>query len=745
MSETGCARARCWRGNHGNVRGGVWLRAGLTRSQDISSYPSSVSAGTQISEQASDRHSSSSEDSSDSGRTEEGGVVSVGVANSSEHSTVTHVSESSEKGSNSLDSPLQDNRHRDLSSLPVEESTTMGQLLSSADSTSANGEPTIIEEAMIGHTQSISTSVYGRTSICNTPAYEHSATAFVGGCAANTPACTRTTSAYGWSTSVGQPQPSMGRDENFIPLHCFESHQPTSESYPTQADHVSSSVTPPGAAAEEQNHRPPDFSEPLTNRDDLRCPSPVVAQPPAGTITPASENHPPRSHSVKNTPNPGDIPSTPPDSSMVNLSDLFSSMSVDSDHTHLPMDPDPTHQSPMATSHTHSVVEDHAHFYVDSDPTHLSVFEVRDSRISTGVRGQDHTSSSTTCEEDCSDKRDSESSKGQGAETDSDATDLSIYEIEGPNHVSGCGEGVVGGRGLDSTTDANTCQVENFKPSSFSTPFRANVYSKGDLSESGRTSSHSDSTRMEWYSDNHHSTGSTRMECISDRNLNSTCADPSSSGMECNTMLSPDAPSRFDSSIWNQFNSHHYDSVRTPPKAQPIPASAKKSILKNRQNTSFACKNLSKSVTFKLPFDSPSIHTDSSSCVLATETPEHLWCTIPRLQGPGLTESDTQNLPRIQTSLVDADNITIVTAVSPGESSVILENAVLLDNVQLQLFQSDDSSCRMSPGFPTVLTQAAAACSMQESELEPMSILATATPMDMWNTPEINFIDNTFQ
>lgn len=335
-----------------------------------------------------------------------------------------------------------------------------------------------------------------------------------------------------------------------------------------------------------------------------------------------------------------------------------------------------------------------AHGCVDGDPTHLSECEAPTGRNVTSTANKlmespfCHQMKGTRSHMSVSDSH----PKGTGLE--------GVVEVGRREHPHSKPQG-----------DEATCStVAAFNPPSFSTPFRTDT-KVATATTRNTTDDDFDSTRLD--------SDSTRFD------PNSTC--PGTDGRDGQNCLS------------------------TPHRPLPVPTSAKKSILKNRYHECpFACKNLSKSVTFKLPSDS----SECESCsVLASETPEYLWHTLPRVDGG--VEGRRVDVPNLTARMCELDDTGItrneVATMQDDVSRDISRDFTMESNTPKQnAFQwkadtvNSSISCgrNFSLGFP--VGGSMRSCSYDSSDLQAMSILAMETPPDLWAPPPLNFITSTF-
>lgn len=315
--------------------------------------------------------------------------------------------------------------------------------------------------------------------------------------------------------------------------------------------------------------------------------------------------------------------------SLNDISSLLSSMSMDenaSDIDHTPLPKDHTHLStdhtshvdgsgskdtplyevtdptripiPGSKNHTHiSEDSDSTHLSEDTDLTNLSMFEVPyECGASDGASKEQHYSNG----ED-SDVIQISQLEGYRDEFHSDITDLSLDRAQQDGERSDA-EICQGNLSLMNgfSEIAVACNGRVFKPTSFSTPFRKAQCSTMDsvthLTAQCNTSHERtmDSTQ-EW------KRGS---NFASEMESDFTRLDFSSQQLSTNL----DPPNFVDSDL-TQLDSKCHESpmqVGTPHGLPHIPASAKRSILKHRYPIFYGStrKNLSKSVTFKLPTDS---------------------------------------------------------------------------------------------------------------------------------------------
>jgi hypothetical protein len=527
----------------------------------------------------------------------------------------------------------------------------------------------------------------------------------------------------------------------------------------------------------------------------------------------------------------GNIMSPDPSSLSVPGEKDFTNLSNNPDPTHLSNNPDPTHLSntPDPTHLSNNPDPIHlsnnpdptcvfsnvksTHFSDDSDTTHLS--EDADSTHLSGASGHVH----------------------HLGVRDESGQPLTVLKSTQPGHANQpcseelSGEGVLHGyvdelgnemadflgRGLqESSKDevahiletadvarkelrcnkvALTCEGGSFKPSSFSTPFRMGTSGRitDDLTGGG-VRERSNFARLDAESANSKVSGHAE--------LHSICSTPSSgkrSAMECDYSCT-----RLES--WDKLVCSPMD-VGTPGLVTPcvtLQPSAKKSILKKRRShsdggspflrNSTGRRNLSKSVTFKLPSDSCG---SEGSVVLAEETPEHLWCTPlgwKERERAGSRQAD--ELPcvcveafRIASEAIaigeqsmdvssvcseiesnrcscvpsdDMEHSTSTRAASDLLSSNHDDSIPSHDDIHDGVFSlynhnSDDcdkgsysyggSNCSHSNGgswrssLPSIVTSV---CDSQSSGLEGMSILAAETPVEFWESVPVNFINNTF-
>lgn len=517
------------------------------------------------------------------------------------------------------------------------------------------------------------------------------------------------------------------------------------------------------------------------------------------------------------------------------LSDVFSSMSVDdstsdhimkpdhthqslkSDHTHLSvaashahisLDSDSTHSSVAASqdpdlpvaSHAHisldpDLAASHTHISLDPDSAHLSVFEMPGDS-SKAAKSQISPSTITSaigqpncmgCLNEVSDYK-LDDLEGFEDEFDSDITYLSVQ----PDGQEVDLTSLQPNSGVDHQA-TSACSEGNFKPPSFSTPFRTKKSSNRTnniTNENGALSAmESTSTKLGCDLDKFTSSSSrlcdspTGLDCGSkiDSHSNSTGSNSSSTRMDFN---------------WSEVESHMDVSMITPDKLPPVQTnSIVKSILKTRHgkrdlDTPCFRKNLSKSVTFKLPSDSSTTHSNNGSSVLAYETPEHLWCTPPHHYGkeaePGSNTraegtygsnptytalacdgavKSRSNTPAVGTCTSPAGcangGVTVKSAMTSAhlaecgvvatklsctarENTTNVENCTAPDGVRGTSVAKDVCRDQFSAEFSQYM--ASSDHDFHDSELlelEGVSVLATETPADMWCSPPINFINNT--
>ena len=309
-----------------------------------------------------------------------------------------------------------------------------------------------------------------------------------------------------------------------------------------------------------------------------------------------------------------------------NLSDLFSSMSVDEDKD--------ANSTKSAIDHGNSSVP-------MTTLTHHPQDSTRENQPSPSATADESGGGSYL-----------DNLEGFVDEFDSDMTELSLHEaIPGRRDVSSSGtaaaKGILAPNPQD-TLAVGAAAMPPFRPSSFSTPFRA-------------ASSNASSNP-------HHATlfsmplhpplllASEMMECGQQRDDSTRMDDNDVSGFlpdaTSGSGLSLKASASFDevgsgetgdSSLTRLDSDWSYpESCATisPLCREPLTqASVRKSILKKRNplrqfDSETANRTLSKSVTFKLPLtdsssgDFGSSSTGSSS-ILALETPEHLWQALP--------------------------------------------------------------------------------------------------------------------
>lgn len=378
------------------------------------------------------------------------------------------------------------------------------------------------------------------------------------------------------------------------------------------------------------------------------------------------------------------------------LSDLLSSMSVD-ENTCGRVDSDPTHLScahdgdPTHLSDAHGCVDGDptrfsgAHGCVDGDPTHLSECEA--------PTGRNVTSTASVSDSH---------PQGTGLE--------GVVEVGRREHPHSKPQG-----------DEATCStVAAFNPPSFSTPFRtdtkvATATTRDTTDDSDSTRLDSDSTRLD--------SDCTRLDSDSTRfDPNSTC--PGTDGLDGQNCLS------------------------TPHRPLPVPTSAKKSILKNRYECPFTCKNLSKSVTFKLPSDS----SECESCsVLASETPEYLWHALPRVDGG--VEGRRVDVPNLTARMCELDDTGITrNEVATMQDDISRDISTMEDDsntpkqntFQWKADTVNSISCGRNFSLGLPVGGSMRSCSYDSSDLQAMSILAMETPPDLWAPPPLNFITSTF-
>ena len=239
------------------------------------------------------------------------------------------------------------------------------------------------------------------------------------------------------------------------------------------------------------------------------------------------------------------------------------------------------------------------------------------------------------------------------------------------------------------------CDLQRFQPTSFSTPFQST--DESSATSGAHFNLHFNQT--EWKSRRH--------EKGSDD-------------------VTDNSPTRLDSH-WTLYHSTAVHSnvltkvgdTTSSRKPTTLPArSTHKSILKKRSGNAAmlldSCdgqatagqhltgKGISKSVTFNLSFNSSC--SDDESSVLAEDTPRHLWCSSGSLP-PSHCEDEIEGV-------MDSEDV----CTSGGPREVVEENVVCENQ--------NNWHCHCC--------------------LDDMCILAMDTPVHMWASPSINFIDDTF-
>ena len=486
-------------------------------------------------------------------------------------------------------------------------------------------------------------------------------------------------------------------------------------------------------------------------------------------------------------------------------------LSEDSDATHLSEDSDATHLS-EDTDSTHLSGETR-----HEDHTHLSSLKV--AHDSNQLLVKDAASKSQRETGQCGDAIPREGLQGYSDELDSDMTELRLCEVRlGSGKVSNPmeaspgrrGEGInpsqwgsvgsgrvsnpteasprrMGGEGMNPCSDtALACEGRLFQPPSFSTPFRKDSSDRRTTGEWGnfpRLDSDSNEIGLLQTGSRH----STQFQSNSTPKSSELCT-PGSMGYDSSR-------TRLES-FWGKIDSPmDLGMTRIPPGATPcavtpyvvLQPSAKKSILKKRRSysdgggspslraPSTARKNLSKSVTFKLPSESCS---SEGSLVLAVETPEHLWCTP--LGWDRKPSAATRPLCTHETSFAPDE----VTTPPPDGSSSVQSMDVSIDSSSCVSRDDSHMECSTLPpaanehcgchgnsnhgdGWtlpPAVMEVKHRGChsnsnhddawtppratSIGDSEEsgveEGMSVLAVQTPVEFWESVPVNFINNTF-
>ncbi len=304
-----------------------------------------------------------------------------------------------------------------------------------------------------------------------------------------------------------------------------------------------------------------------------------------------------------------------------------------------------------------------------------------------------------------------------------------------------------------------------FDATSFSTPTHSNRIT--ETMECGTTRLTSDSTRM-------------------DDSLNPTSSwkSASNASFAAESSEMEDSTSTRLGSDWGSPEPY----VTLSPVARELPAqtSAIKSILKSRNRNTDSCpsdsegncdfvtprrtnKNLSKSVTFKLPLTDSSGDFGSStgSSILALETPEHLWCALPshhvgRREGEGKDSSEAlgrREAHPIMDSSAEKCFQTGVTMKEKPDSMGAFQDLPALEREKIIARGTLAQEC-----MPTGVAKSSQPWDGEDSSFdvkiehffsqkdnhplldveEGMSILAMETPAFMWASPPINFIDGTF-
>lgn len=242
------------------------------------------------------------------------------------------------------------------------------------------------------------------------------------------------------------------------------------------------------------------------------------------------------------------------------------------------------------------------------------------------------------------------------------------------------------------------CDLQRFQPPSFSTPFQSIDKS---LDASG-TRLNLRSNQPEWES-RRHEERSNNSKDDGDVTDNSLTRLDSHWALNLSTTTPSKVPTNVD--------------FTTPSRGAGnlLPNSACKSILKKRKSISTSldsCDGVSSSgqhftnrrpkfVTFNLSYNS-NLNYDNSS-VLAKDTPKHLWCSISSLPDH---EED-----KIMEGYVDSEDVCIANSHKENVEEIVCGN---LNNWQ-------------------------GPCSLDD-----VCLLAMDTPVHMWASPSIKFIDDTF-
>lgn len=444
-------------------------------------------------------------------------------------------------------------------------------------------------------------------------------------------------------------------------------------------------------------------------------------------------------------------------------------LSDDTDSTHLSDDSDATHLS-GDTGSTHSSKEA-GHLDISSSKmAHSSDWPlVREAALKSQRQRQFDNA---------------EGLQGYSDELDSDMTELRLCEV----HVSGGklmeanpGEANSGGKGMDPSHPGSdivlTHEGKSFQPPSFSTPYRRDAV---DRCSGGtmRGEEWGNFARLDSSEFGLPQTGSCRgTQFQSDFMPSSHIPGPTEYNSSCTRLesfwgkvdspmdvgMSPSA--RTPCAATTSVTPHAVTPGATPCVVTPyvvLQPSAKKSILKKRRSysdgggspfpsTATARKNLSKSVTFKLPSESCS---SEGSLVLAVETPEHLWCTP--LSWNRKPSAPIRLLPAPETSYAVSE----VTLAPPGKCSSLQHMDVSLNSTSC--VSRDDSHMDYSALPPATMEGKHCSChgncnhgdacatpaisihDSEESGAEDMSILAVETPVEFWESIPVNFINNTF-
>ena len=417
-------------------------------------------------------------------------------------------------------------------------------------------------------------------------------------------------------------------------------------------------------------------------------------------------------------------------------------ISENSDSTHLSKDSDSTHLSKDSDSTHLSKESDSTHLSEDTDLTNLSVFEVpcecaEVSKEKQRRNGEESPSPSP---------RQRSQLEGYLDEFHSDITDLSLYRAQQSEAERSDSEICRGNLSLmNGFSDiAVACNGRVFKPTSFSTPFSKTQQSAAHHTRQCSTSHEGTlESTQEW---KRGSIGMSSSEMESDFTRLDFSSRQFSTKLE-----SPD-------SDLTRLDSQCYESpmhVGTPYGSTHIPPSAK-SILKHRYPIFYGSirKNLSKSVTFKLPSDScdSSIYScersgdphnlceRSGDSVLAMETPKHLWCTLPH-QGAraGMGDSLCAHDAVKDTPSSSCDTRGGRSTRDDSFDSILWSQAALHMD-----YSAKHCACDLSELSGKQLHNVSSCFYLQDSELEGVSVLATETPAEFWNSLPVNFIGNSF-